>query len=448
MASKRDQLHAHQFMVQRAVSALVTRESDPEQPPFRRPGIAAFSGIAVAVIALAAVGVYGFINPGGKDSWRDGKSVVVEKETGTRFVYMDDRLHPVENYTSALLALGKHAPTMSVSRDSLVGVPRGPRIGIPDAPDALPGPDQLLGGGWTMCSHPSADVTGTVVPQSVLMVGMVPPTGQDLGDRGVLTYVPETGERYLMLRGYRHAIAKEDAVAVELALRADPAIRVSPAVVAAVPAGKPITPIAVPGIGQPSTAVPGRADLRNGQLVVVTTTRDTRYFLVEPARLRPITELQYDLQRGFASTATAYPDGQPSGIVISMIEAGSAAQATPDAAQAGDPPVTRPRFAQGGAAATLCLTFDPGQSVPRFSLDPAMPAIDPMMATPRRTEEGAELADRVVVPAGMAAVIEAMPSEHSPAGTLMLVSDLGVGYPLAEPAVLGGACSIPAAPPR
>jgi hypothetical protein len=33
MASKRDQLHAYQFLVQRVISALVTRETDPEQPP-------------------------------------------------------------------------------------------------------------------------------------------------------------------------------------------------------------------------------------------------------------------------------------------------------------------------------------------------------------------------------------------------------------------------------
>jgi drug/metabolite transporter (DMT)-like permease len=109
MASKRDQLHAYQFLVQRTVSALVTRETDPEQPPFRRPGTAAFAGIGIALVALAAVGVYGLINPGGNDSWRDGRSVIVEKETGTRYVYLNQRLHPVENYTSALLAIGTAA---------------------------------------------------------------------------------------------------------------------------------------------------------------------------------------------------------------------------------------------------------------------------------------------------------------------------------------------------
>lgn len=436
MASKRDQLHAYQFLVQRVVSALVTRETDPEQPPFRRPSTSAFAGIAVAVIALAAVGVYGILNPGGNDSWQDGKSVIVEKETGTRYVYLDERLHPVANYTSALLAIGEHAKTVSVSRDSLVDVSRGPRIGIPDAPDALPGTGQLLSGGWTLCSQPAADVSGTVAPQSVLVVGQEPSTGLRLDDRAILVSVPETGERHLLLNGYRHLISDKDAVAVELALRATPAIRVGQAVLEAVPAGKPIAPITVPDIGKPSTAVPSRPELLSGQLLEVGTSGGTQHYLVEPTRLRPITELQFDLQRAFSSTAAAYPDGKPVGVPLGMIDAGTAKQSQPTVASAGDPPTVRPEFVEGGTTASVCLTFEPGNSVPSFALDPAMPETDPMMGTPRRTEDGVALADRVVVPAGHAAVIEAMTGAESPSGTLMLVTDMGMSYPLAEPAVL------------
>src|SRR5579875_1162638 len=130
MASRRDRLQAHQFMVQRAVSALVTRETDPEQPPFRRPGGAAFTGVVLAVIALVAVGVFGLIDPGGNRTWQSGNSVIVTKETGARFVYLNGRLHQVTNYASALLALNKSTSADLVSANSLVGVPRGARIGI------------------------------------------------------------------------------------------------------------------------------------------------------------------------------------------------------------------------------------------------------------------------------------------------------------------------------
>ncbi len=436
MASKRDQLHAHQFVVQRVISALVTRESDPEQPPFRRPGHAAIGGIAIAVIALAAVGLYGLINPGGKDAWKDGKSVVVEKETGTRYVYLDGRLHPVENYTSALLAIGNQADTMSVSRDSLVGVPRGPRIGIPDAPDALPAKDQLLSGAWTLCSKPTEDLTGALVPRSVLLVGRQGRGGTTLRDEAVLVAVPETGDRYLVLRGYRHLISKDDALAVGLALRAKPAVRVSPAVIEAIPAGRPIAPIPVSGMGKPAKGGPDRPDIRAGQMFEVATSRGVQYYLAEVGQLRPITELQYDIQRAYKGTAAAYPDSSPKALPMGLIEASNAPQPAATPAKAGDPPTERPEFVDSGDAVTLCLGFGPDADVPTVTMDPALPEIDELTATPMRTNRGAPLADRVVVPAGHAVVVEATQTRETPRGTLMVVSDLGVAYPLGEPKVL------------
>jgi type VII secretion protein EccB len=433
MASKRDQLHAYQFLVQRVISALVTRETDPEQPPFRRPVNAAFGGIAIAVIMLAAVGVYGVINPGGNQAWADGKKVVVEEETGTRYVYLDGRLHPVENYTSALLALGDHAETVSVSRDSLAGVPRGPRIGIPDAPDALPGKDGLLQDGWTLCSQPAPDLTGTVVPTSVLMVGQSARGGLALGDYAVLADVPETGERYLLLRGYRHLISKPDQLAVGLALRATPAVRVSPAVIESIPAGRPIAPIPVAQMGQPSQM--GQLDVLAGQLFAVSTSRGVQFYLAEVGQLRPITELQYDIQRAYQATAAAYPNQEPRALPMGLIEASGAPQPSIAPAKPGDPPAVRPDFVRAEDASTLCLTFaDPG--VPRMTLSPSMPPVDPMSATPRRTPQGAVLADRVVVPAGRAAVVEAVPTADTPRGTYLVVTDQGIAHPLASVEVL------------
>lgn len=433
MASKRDQLHAYQFLVQRVISALVTRETDPEQPPFRRPVNAAFGGIAIAVIMLAAVGVYGVINPGGNQAWADGKKVVVEEETGTRYVYLDGRLHPVENYTSALLALGDHAETVSVSRDSLAGVPRGPRIGIPDAPDALPGKDGLLQDGWTLCSQPAPDLTGTVVPTSVLMVGQSARGGLALGNYAVLADVPETGERYLLLRGYRHLISKPDQLAVGLALRATPAVRVSPAVIESIPAGRPIAPIPVAQMGQPAQM--GQLDVRAGQLFAVSTSRGVQFYLAEVGQLRPITELQYDIQRAYQATAAAYPNQEPRALPMGLIEASGAPQPSVAPAKPGDPPAVRPDFVRAEDASTLCLTFaDPG--VPRMTLSPLMPSVDPMSATPRRTPQGAVLADRVVVPAGQAAVVEAVPTGDTPRGTYLVVTDQGIAHPLASVEVL------------
>ena len=73
-------------------------------------------------------------------SWRaKSGAIVLVEETGARYVYVDGTLFaPVLNYASARLALGAEAPVEVVSRDSLSGMPVGAPIGIPGAPDGLP----------------------------------------------------------------------------------------------------------------------------------------------------------------------------------------------------------------------------------------------------------------------------------------------------------------------
>ncbi|MEV6964119.1 type VII secretion protein EccB [Hamadaea sp. NPDC051192] len=435
MASKRDQLQAYQFLIQRATSALVLRETDPEQLPFRRPAAASYAGVALAIIALACFGVYGMIVPGGANTWRQDNVVIVEKETGTRYVWTQGRLHPVTNYASALLLVGTHGKTERVSRDSLVGVPRGPRLGIPDAPDALPGADRLLTGAWSLCSSPATDVTGGRVDESVLLVGTAPTGGWSLGEQALPVQLAPSGERFLIWRGHRHPLNDYATVGAGLALTTLPWVRVGQAWLDVVPSGAPIEPIATPDAGRPSTAIAGRTDLRIGALLVVQASGGKQYYLAERDTLRPITELQYDIQRAYPPTLAAYPGAEPYAIDL----APSSAAAAPQPSPVTDPaPPARPEIAQlPGREATVCTTFAPGEAIPRLTVDPALPPADPMAVTIRRTSTGTPLADRVYVPPGWAAVVEAMPSPQALAGTLTVITDLGRRYPVASPEVLG-----------
>src|SRR5215211_1532515 len=106
MPSRQDQLRSHQFTVQRVVAALVTRGTDPVRAPLGPMAGATGVGVMVAVLALAAVAGYGVLVGGGAadagTAWRDGGVVVVERDTGARYVYREGRLHPVLNYASAL----------------------------------------------------------------------------------------------------------------------------------------------------------------------------------------------------------------------------------------------------------------------------------------------------------------------------------------------------------
>ncbi|TCC58277.1 type VII secretion protein EccB [Kribbella pittospori] len=437
MATRREQLQSHQFLVQRVVSALILRESDPEQPPFRRPLGAAFASIGLALLVLAGFTVFGVIVPGGKNAWRSGESIIVEKETGTRFVYVDGRLHPVTNYVSALLAKGSFAKLMSVSAASLAGVPRGPRIGIPDAPDSLPSAKGLLGGPWSLCSEPGRDSSGTAVDESVLLVDQVPAAGHEADDQAVLVAVGETGDQYLLWNGYKHQIRGADIVTVGLALRSEPWATVGVELVDGLPAGAPLRPIQVTGLGLPSKAVPGNRSLRNGHLLVAQTSDGVRqYYLVEADRLRPITPLQYDIQRAYAPTATAYNGKQPVALPVGLVAAGQAKQAAAPSTAPDQLPAQRPEFVGPRTnGSTLCATFAPGATVPSLSVDVVMPPRDALRTTAARTGRGTPLAHRVVVPPGHAALVEAMPSSQAPAGTVMLISDQGIAYPLAGPEV-------------
>src|SRR5690606_16620266 len=143
--------------IQRVVAALVMRETDPAQSPFRRAAGAIFAGIMVAVIVIAGFAVYGLMFPGGNLQWKAASDdnngspvVVVEEETGATYVYQAGVLHPMENYTSAML-IG--SGPYYVSRESLadVQIPIGVRMGIPGAPDSLPSQDNLISGDWTLC---------------------------------------------------------------------------------------------------------------------------------------------------------------------------------------------------------------------------------------------------------------------------------------------------------
>lgn len=439
MASRRDQLQAHRFLVARIVSAVVTRQPDAEHPPFSRPSGAAVGSIAIAVLALVAVGIYGVVVPGGNRTWRDADAVIVVNETGARYVYLDGRLHPVLNYTSALLALGRHAPTRAVSRRSLMGVPRGPRIGIPDAPDALPGRDGMLGAGWTLCSQPGSDANGTTVDETVLMVGAEPAGGRPLGDDALLVEVSGTGDHHLLWRGYRHRIRKPDTVAVGLALRAEPRARVATVVVDVLPSGEPIAPVAVPRLGELSTAVPRRPDLRVGQLLLVQTSGGgAQHYLVEHDRLRPISQSQYDIQLAYPDTTVAYGGAEPVGVPLGLVAAAEARQEPAAARVPGAAPPSRPSFARpGGGPAAVCVTYDGGAAVPRLRTEARPPPADPMTATTGRTSAGLPLADRVYVPPGRAALVEVMPSGQAAVGTLVLVTDQGRAHPLASREVLG-----------
>lgn len=439
MQSRRDQIHSYQFFMHRVISGLVARESDPAELPFRRLGGAALGGVMVAVLALAAVGVYGLIVGGGATSWRKGSFVIVEKESGTRYVYRDGRLYPVVNFTSGRLVLGSAAAAKLVSAKSLAGVPRGPVLGIAGAPEGLPDQKRLLSGAWTLCSRMVSDGQGGQVATSALGVGRMPEGGIELTiEQALLVRLADADEPalYLVWNNHRFVLQNADPVLRALGVSAGRALPVASAWLDALPRGSPIGTIQVDGRGAPTTAFGVSREERTGQVIEAPA---GTYYLVRSDSLQPVTALQKDILLADPATAAAYPDGQPRVVSVSTaLLANATVDGSAERVVSG-PPEHRPELVspmpndfRDGA---VCGSFQPDTFLPAIRVGGRLSG--PGMDTPRRTTEGRVLADVVYVEPGWAVLAEALSSPDAQAGSLHLVTDQGVRYGLANRDVAG-----------
>lgn len=425
MPSRQDQLHSYQFMVQRVVAALVMRETDPPQSPFRRAAGATLASILIAVIAIGGVALYGAVVGGGATNWRDGNAVIVEKETGARYVYRDEKLHPVLNYTSALLIVGASAPrTVRVSAKSIEGVPRGTPLGIVDAPDALPPADRLAGAPWTICSMPPGPNQSTA--RSALLVGSAPSGGRPLADDGALVRHPD-GSLYLIWRNRRHLLRDRDLVLTALTWTSQRVLPVAPALLNALPAGADLARIPIPHASEPSLAVPGALI---GEVFVVESEGGGRqYAVAQRDGLAGIAQVQADLiitAQGRQSKPTPMSQGQFNSIkkLPDLVPSDPAA-----------PPATTPRLADTGSGG-LCGVVRDDTGVAEIRVGADLPQVADLPRTGARSADGKALADYILVPPGRGAVVEAAAAPGATGGAISIVTDLGRRYAVSEPDVL------------
>jgi len=433
MASRSDQLHSHQFTLHRVVGALAMRDPDPASSPMRRIGGALFAGVMLAALALAAVGVYGVLRPGGNNSWRDGGSVIVERESGARFVFRDGVLHPVLNYSSALLILGSAQPkTALVARGSLADVPRGTPLGIPGAPDLLPTPGELISRPWTLCSRTRASAAPASSAESVLLIGAGPASAPQSLDQRALLGLDPTGGLHVIWNRHRFAIpAREESVVLAaFTWTRQAATPVAPAVLNAVPAGPDLARIPIAGRGGRSTM----EGYRVGQVLYVENQTGARqYGVVLSAGLADITQVQADL----LLAANADPTANATRMTQAQYASAPRAASLMPSGEAATPAAT-PELAPVPAAGGPCALFVDGAAPPDVSVAASLAAgSGEILAGPAGGVAGLGVGvDRVVVAPGRGAVVEALAGPGSPSGSISVVSDLGMRYPVPSVDVL------------
>jgi type VII secretion protein EccB len=424
MASRRDLIQSFQFAARRVVSAVVMRQTDPTEWPNRRLGGAGFGAVMVTVIALAAVGIYGMIVPGGKTSWKDGRSIIVVKETGAPYVYIEGKLHPVLNFTSAALLVGTTTVTLTSSA-SLAGVPRGVELGIPGAPMTLPKDADLVSPPWSLCSQQVPDVAGKPTSRTRLVVGRNPGQGFRPGDKALLVTDTKEKDQYLIWHDQRYLLRNVEVERIALGLDRGTNVQVGDAWLKALPAGQDIAVRTVTGAGQPSTKMPGT---KIGDLVdVKSQDKGTQHYLVDSDGLKSISDLQYQIQ--LASGAQAK--------TTSSSDVAKANPAQPPAATATQPPTSVPDLVRGLQSDTVvCAAYRDTSFAPQVLVDSAIPEGGGVPTGGTASDGATTLADRVWVPPGKAALVESLTSPDAKDGPLYLVTDVGRRYAIRSTDVL------------
>lgn len=439
MWTERDQIQAYQFLRRRLVSALTT--ADPNHPvaPGRRLTSGVFLGGVATLLVTAGFGVSGLLRASPAPDWRHTGLVIMEQDGGGPFVLdKDGALHPVENLASARL-LANGAKEVTVSASDLHDAPRGAALGIPGAPDALPGPGDMISSLTPVaCSRAVSDLPKATGPAAALLLARsgdatAALTGMTaLPDgRGLLAQTPK-GDRYLVAGGVAYGLS--DRAVIALGYRGAP-LPVAPAWLSVLPSGRALDLVAVSGAGTSGPHVGGAAT-RVGQILTAANpvAGSPGYYLVRSGGLEPVSQAEAALVLADTANARAY-EGSPAARTVSVADV-AAAPVAPAGDDAKGYPASVPTLVSGlPDSAVVCATGD-GTDPAVVALSTSLPLPSGARTVPAPVSSGGSTAsasaDEVYVPPGSAALVMAHTDPGAAAGPLYLVTDAGVKYALGD----------------
>jgi len=286
--TQKDHVHAYQFLMHRMTTALVVGDPSNMELPTRRGRSGLITGAVVALLVVIGFGVYGLIVPGGNTAYKQKGAILVEKESGSRYVYIDGKLMPTPNQASAMLVQGAGSKISVISRNSLAGLARGPEMGIKGAPDTVPRPNELMPGEWLLC--PAAAPNGG---PSMSMNAQGSPNAK-VSD---LFYVPvqaPDGKLFLIWRNTKFQVPDVNSL-VALGLAATKSPFVSNLWLSLVESGPALSAAEIPDAGDAGLPVAGRP-ARIGDLFFHSPGNDTKqYYVLIEKGLAPVSATEYAL---------------------------------------------------------------------------------------------------------------------------------------------------------
>ncbi|WP_433346800.1 type VII secretion protein EccB [Micromonospora sp. CA-111912] len=421
MRTRRDQVQAYRFVTRRIVSALLSGDPETTNLPMRRLGLAVIGSVVAAAVLLGGIGAYGQLT--GNTAPLEANTLVIERETGATYVYVDNLLHPTLNYASARLILNEADPAVrTMSQASIADRPRGRTVGIVGAPDALPDRKSLIGLPWSVCDVP--DPADPRRSTTHLVIDRPLSGGVPLGDRAVLVTVD--GGRYLLTGDARMRIAGGDQATAALRMAGAPTVTVGAQLLNAVPAGPVLREPDIEGEGEASRLTVGDGPARVGD---VFRAAEQHYVLTREglAAIGEVTALL--LLRDGGGVTDVTPDQAGRLLTRERVEP----EGTPRAL-----PVLHP--VQAGRT-VLCATYRKGavDAPPTTTLEvfDRVPAELSGPATPVRqgARDAVRTAEQVLLPGGKGVLVQAAPGAGeggtgTPGSTVYLISAQGVRYPL------------------
>ncbi len=417
MESRKEHVRAHNYKGRRLYRAAVTGRPDVWEIPLRRTATGTTIGFFLALIIVAGFFLYGLFRPGGGPVLNSNTTVVVEKETGTRYIVDNGVLRPVANLSSAMMALGDKFVVQTLTKKRTATLLRGEPIGLIGAPDDVPSVTGVVQAGWSACILGTTSTSG-VVPPLVITFGEQPKPTQLLEDQGLLVANP-AGQFFVVANGTRHQVTSADARRAA-GYDAKTPLRVPDPWLASLRPGRAIEVISVPGAGSAGPSVGGIASKVGQVLVLNNELSSSQYYLVRADKIVPVTKFEALMLLGNPALTKVNPDGLARRVNPGDGLAAAAREQLPQSLgwpSAPPQPVTR------NIGDACVVQGAVGQ--PWVGLRPAVPVA-----------VGSSGAVVVRVPPGSAVVAEAVDPAGGLTGRLSFIDDLGRNFAIPDVAVL------------
>ncbi|WP_280269056.1 type VII secretion protein EccB [Nocardia wallacei] len=314
----RAQVNGYRFLLRRLDHALIRRDVRMLHDPMRSQTRSLLVGAVLGILIVAGAAILAFLRPQGAIG---DQLIVSGKQSGALYVVVHSqdgstRLHPVLNLASARLITGSNAAPHAVADNKLNDFARGPLLGIPGAPAALPGSGQGDSSHWALCETLGGSARSATGGTTTVVAGE-----PELGDRIQVTsadsalLVRHDDKTYLIYDGKRAEVDTTNSVmSRSLGLSAARPRPVGAGFIGATSEVPPLAPPQIARAGQPGPGPLSKIPV-GGIISVPSLTRagQPEMFVVLENGVQPVTPFAAQVIRnansqGMSDVATVTPD--------------------------------------------------------------------------------------------------------------------------------------------